>query len=162
MQFSAQEADLQGGNNTMTAEQLRKDMFAAAKAGDKEKKEVLSAMFGAVKKLAIDEGKRDDIPEELVDRALTKELRAAKESLDTCPKNRTDLIEQYTYRYNLIAEYAPKMMDEAQIRDFLQKNCSEALATGNKGMIMKTAMGQLKGKADGKTISAVVAQILAK
>lgn len=38
----------------MTIEQLRKDMMAAAKARDKERKEVLSALVGAVMKLAID------------------------------------------------------------------------------------------------------------
>ena len=59
----------------MTAEQIKKDMVAAAKAGDKEKKLVLSAMYGAVKKLAIDEGSRDNITEDQVGRALTKDQR---------------------------------------------------------------------------------------
>ena len=62
----------------MTIEQLRKDMIAAAKAQDKPRKEVLSALVGAVMKLAIDEGTRDSISEELVSRAITKEQLAAK------------------------------------------------------------------------------------
>lgn len=141
-------------------EQLRKDMIAAAKAQDKPRKEALSAMVSAVKKLAIDEGTRDDISDELTDRALTKELRAAKESLETCPPERTDLIEQYTARYNYIAEYAPKMMSAEEIRAYLEANCAEVLASKNKGMIMKTVMPLLKGKADGKVISQVVADLV--
>ena len=133
----------------MTIEQLRKDMMAAAKARDKERKEVLSALVGAVMKLAIDEGKRDNIPEELVDRAIVKEQRAAKESIDTCPDSRPELKEQYTYRYNVISE----------IRQYLTQNCAEVLATKNKGQIMKTVMPLLKGKADGKDISKVVAEL---
>ena len=49
---------------------LQKDMIAAMKAKDKERKAVISDMYSAAKKLAIDEGKRDDIPDELVDRAI--------------------------------------------------------------------------------------------
>ena len=131
----------------MTIEQLRKDMIAAAKAGDKERKNVLSALV------------RDNISEELVGRAVTKELRAAKESLDTCPPSREDLIAEYTYRYNVIAEYAPHMMSRDEIRSFLTNNCAEVLATKNKGQIMKTVMPLLKGKADGKEISQVVAEL---
>ena len=147
------------GGLIMTAEQIKKDMVAAAKAGDKEKKLVLSAMYGAVKKLAIDEGSRDNITEDQVGRALTKELRAAKESLETCPASREDLIKEYTYRYNLIAEYAPKMLSKDEIRSFLEKECADVIASKNKGMIMKTVMPLLKGKADGKDISAVVAEL---
>ena len=143
----------------MTIEQLRKDMIAAAKAGDKERKNVLSALVSAVMALAIDEKTRDNISEELVGRAVTKELRAAKESLDTCPPSREDLIAEYTYRYNVIAEYAPHMMSRDEIRSFLTNNCAEVLATQNKGQIMKTVMPLLKGKADGKEISQVVAEL---
>ncbi len=48
-------------------------MIAAAKAGDKERKNVLSALVSAVMALAIDEKTRDNISEELVGRAVTKE-----------------------------------------------------------------------------------------
>ena len=59
----------------MKLEVLQKEMVAAMKARDKERKETISALVAAVKKLAIDEGKREDIPEELVDRAVLKELK---------------------------------------------------------------------------------------
>ena len=48
----------------MLKETLKKDEIAAMKARDKERKETISALVAAVKKLAIDEGKREDIPEE--------------------------------------------------------------------------------------------------
>lgn len=144
----------------MTIEQLRKDMIAAAKAKDKSRKDALSALVGDVKKLAIDEGKRDEIPEELVDRAVLKAQREAKESMETCPKDRVELLQQYKERYEIISEYAPKMMSEDEIRDFLQKNAADVLATKNKGQIMKTVMPMLKGKADGGTIAKIVSQMI--
>lgn len=154
------EATHEGRFYNMTIEQLRKDMIAAAKAKDKARKDAISALLSAAKKLAIDEGKRDNVPEELVDRAILKEQKSAKESLDSCPASRTDLLEEYQTRYDIISEYAPKMMSEDEIRDYLQKNAAEELASKNKGMIMKKVMPALKGKADGKTISQVVAELI--
>ena len=54
----------------MDIERLRKDMVAAMKAKDKPRKEGISSLISAVKKAAIDAGCRDDIPEEMVDRAI--------------------------------------------------------------------------------------------
>ena len=43
---------------------LQKDMVAAMKAKDKVRKEAISSLVSAVKKVAIDEGCRDDIRSE--------------------------------------------------------------------------------------------------
>ena len=136
----------------MELEALRKDMIAAMKAKDKVTKEAVSALIAAVKKAAIDEGCRDDIKGELVDKVILKELKTAKEQIDTCPAERTDLKEEYQARYDIIAKYAPKQMDEAEIKAYIEEKFADVLATGNKGQIMKAVMGDLKGKADGKLI----------
>lgn len=143
----------------MNFETLQKDMIAAMKARDKERKEVISSLVQAVKKLAIDEGTRDNISDELVDRAVLKELKTAKEQLELCPAERTDLKEEYTFRVNVITEYAPKMLSEEEIREIITTKFADAVATKNKGMIMKSVMGELKGKADGKLINQVVAEL---
>ena len=75
----------------MELEELRKDMVAAMKARDKERKDAISSLVSAVKKAAIDEGCREDVPTELVDRVIIKELKTAKEQLDTCPADREEL-----------------------------------------------------------------------
>ena len=46
----------------MELEQLRSDMVAAMKARDKERKDAISSLVSAVKKVAIDEGCREDVP----------------------------------------------------------------------------------------------------
>ena len=141
----------------MQLETLQKDMIAAMKARDKARKDSISSLISAVKKVAIDEGCRDDIKEELVDRVILKELKTAKEQIDTCPADRTDLKEEYQARYDIIVKYAPKQMDEAEIKAYIEEKFADVLATGNKGQIMKVVMGDLKGKADGKLINQVVA-----
>lgn len=141
----------------MELERLRGDMIAAMKARDKERKDAISSLVSAVKKAAIDEGCREDVPAELVDRVLIKELKTAKEQLDTCPAERTDLMAEYQKRYDVIAEYAPKMMSAEEVKEYIESNFAELLETKNKGQIMKAVMGVLKGKADGKVINETVA-----
>ena len=143
----------------MQLEALRKDMVAAMKAKDKERKEAISSLVSAVKKTAIDEGCRDDIKEELVNRVILKEMKTVKEQIDSCPAERTDLLAEYQQRYDIMSEYAPAMLSEEEVRKILKEKFADVLATKNKGMIMKTVMPELKGKADGKLIGQVVAEL---
>ncbi len=141
----------------MDIKTLQRDMVAAMKAKDKGRKDAISALVSAVKKAAIDEGCREDIPEALVDRVILKELKTAREQLDTCPKERTDLLEEYQLRHDVIKEYAPAMMSAEEVEVYIKEKFAEVVATKNKGQIMKAVMADLKGKADGKVINQVVA-----
>ncbi|OUO80782.1 GatB/YqeY domain-containing protein [Blautia sp. An249] len=143
----------------MEFERLQKDMIQAMKAKDKPRKEAISSLIAAIKKVAIDEGCRDEIKEELVDRVILKELKTAKEQLDTCPKERTDLLEEYQIRHDVIKEYAPAQLSLEEVKEILTEKFSEVLATGNKGQIMKAVMAELKGKADGKVINQAVTEL---
>lgn len=143
----------------MQFETLQKDMVAAMKARDKVKKDTVSSLISAVKKLAIDEGKRDNIPEELVDRAILKEEKMAQEQVDSCPADREDLKAEYQARLDVIKEYAPKMMSPEEIEEVLTTKFADVIATKNKGQIMKTVMAELKGKANGKDINQIVAKL---
>lgn len=143
----------------MKYETLHNDMIAAMKAHDKERKTVISTLLADVKKAAIDAGTRDDIGEELVDQVILKSKKTAKEQLDSCPAERAELKAEYQYAYDVICEYAPKLMTGDEIRAFVQENFADVLATKNKGQIMKAVMPALKGKADGAGISSVVAEM---
>ena len=143
----------------MEFERLQKDMIQAMKAKDKPRKEAISSLIAAIKKVAIDEGCRDEIKEELVDRVILKELKTAKEQLDTCPKERTDFLEEYQIRHDVIKEYAPAQLSLEEVKEILTEKFSETLATGNKGQIMKAVMAELKGKADGKVINQAVTEL---
>ncbi len=141
----------------MQFDTLQKDMIAAMKAHDKTRKDAISTLVSAAKKIAIDEGKRD--AEEVVDRAILKEVKSVKEQLDTCPDERAELKAEYQARYDIMQEYAPKMLSEEEIERIIKEKFADVLATGNKGQIMKAVMGELKGKADGKLINQVVAKL---
>ena len=143
----------------MNFETLQKDMVAAMKARDKIRKDTLSSMIATVKKFAIDEGKRDNIPDELVERAILKEAKTAKEQVETCPAERVDLKTEYQARLDIILEYAPKMLSPQEVEDIIRTQFAQVVETKNKGQIMKAVMAELKGKADGKVISQVVTML---
>ena len=144
----------------MTLEKLQKDMIAAMKARDKERKDSISSLVSAVKKVGIDNGCRDNIPEDIVDSVILKEIKSVKEQIDTCPADRTDLLEQYKARYDVFNEYAPKLLSEDEVREILTTKFADVIATKNKGQIMKAVMAELKGKAVGKVINQVVSELL--
>ena len=147
----------------MTLEVLQKEMIAAMKAHNKVRKETISSLIGAVKKVAIDEKCKDNITEELVNRVLLKEKKTVQEMIDTCPASRTDLFFEYKERLQIIDEFVPQMMSEDEVR----KEVYHIIATTDiqqtgKGAIMKVVMPRLKGKADGKVINKVVTEICEK
>jgi hypothetical protein len=143
----------------MEMQTLQKDMIAAMKAKDKVRKDAISSLISAVKKVAIDEGCRDNISSELVDRVILKEQKSVKEQIDTCPADRTELKAEYQARYDIINEYAPQLLSADEVKAILNEKFADVLATKNKGQIMKAVMAELKGKADGKVINQVVGEL---
>lgn len=147
----------------MTTQVLRSEMIAAMKVGDKARKAVISSLVEAVTKAGIDANCRDNISEQMVDTVILKEQKAVQEMIDTCPANRTDLLKDYKYRMSVILEFAPQLMSEDQIRQFI---VNEAATLGlsfekkNKGLLMKNIMPKLKGKADGKLANQVIESLL--
>ena len=95
----------------------------------------------------------------LVDRAILKEIKSVKEQIDTCPADRTDLKDEYTFTLSVMEEYAPKQLSEEEIRSIINEKFADVIVTKNKGQIMKAVMGELKGKADGKIINQVVSSL---
>ena len=143
----------------MKLETLQSAMIAAMKARDKARKDSIAVLVSAAKKAGIDAGCREAIPEEMVDQAILKEMKFVKEQVETCPAERTELLEEYKARLAVFEEFAPKMMNAEEIKAFLQEKFADVVATKNKGAIMKAVMPELKGKADGKEIGAVVAEL---
>ena len=143
----------------MKFETLQKDMMAAMKARDKERKDSIAVLVSAAKKLAIDSGCREDIPEEMVDAAIMKEIKSVKEQIETCPAERAELRAEFEARLAVMSEYAPKMLSADEVRGILTEKFADVIATKNKGQIMKAVMAELKGKADGKVINEVVAEL---
>ena len=143
-------------------EEVRSAMVAAMKAGDKETKETLSMLLAALKNKAID--KRADLTEEEEVQVILKEIKQTKETLEMTPAERTEIIEECTKRLAALESYAPKMMDEAEIKHVINATLAElgidTPTAKDKGKIMKVLMPKVKGKADGKLVNVVLMSFL--
>lgn len=139
-------------------DEIRKAMVEAMKAKDKETKDALSLLLAALKNKAID--KRADLTEEEEIQVILKEVKQTKEALDMTPADRTDLIAETKKRLAVLEAYAPKMMDETEIKAVIAGVLADlgiAAPTGkDKGRIMKDLMPKVKGKADGKLVNDIL------
>lgn len=143
-------------------EEVRADMVKAMKAGDKETKETLSMLLAALKNKAID--KRADLTPEEETQVIMKEIKQTKETLEMTPSDRTEIIDECTKRLAVLEQYAPKMMDEAEIKEIVASVLAEmgldAPTAKDKGKIMKNLMPKVKGKADGKLVNEIVSSFI--
>lgn len=143
-------------------DEVRSAMVAAMKARDKDRKDSLSALLSALKNKAIDE--RADLTEEEENQVILKEIKQTQETLELTPPDRTDIIEECKSRIAVLQEFAPHMMDEAEIRavaaEVLAGLGIETPTAKDKGKIMKELMPRVKGKADGKLVNEVIASLL--
>lgn len=143
-------------------DEVRSAMMAAMKAKDKERKDALSALLTALKNKAID--KRAYLTEEEETQVILKEIKQLKETIEMTPADRTDILTECNSRLAVLEEYAPKMMDEAEIKAVVSEVLTslglDAPTAKEKGKIMKELMPKVKGKADGKLVSEVVASFL--
>lgn len=140
-------------------DEVRAAMVAAMKAKDKDRKDSLSMLLSALKNAEIN--KRSPLTEEEENAVVKKELKQTKETMETAPADRTDIIEEAAKRLAVYQEFAPVDMTPGQIKETIEKVLSElgieAPTAADKGKIMKVLMPLVKGKADGKTVNEILA-----
>ncbi len=139
---------------------LRKEKMAALKEKDTLKNSVITMLLSGLtykkKELGHDPSEADCYD------VIKKEVKQVKESLEMA-KGRPETALELEKKLAILEGYLPKQMSaeevEAKVKELLAQAGIEATAK-NKGLIMKTVMGELKGKADGKVISAAVDGLL--
>mgnify|MGYP001024685809 FL=1 len=141
-------------------EQLLQDMKDAMKAKEAGKTalSVIRMVRSAIRNTEID-GKCE-LDDAGVGAVIAKEMKQRKESLADFEKaGRADLVEQVKAEMVVLEKYMPKQLSEDEIRKIVTD-----IVAGNDGMkmgdVMKAVMSHVKGKADGKVVSAIVKEIL--
>ena len=143
-------------------ELVRAAMVEAMKAKDKDRKDSLSMLLSALKNAEID--KRSPLTEDEANAVIKKELKQTKDTMDTAPADRTDIIEEARKRMEVYQEFAPADLTVDQITEIingvLKELEIEAPTAKDKGRIMKVLMPLVKGKADGKVVNEVLAGMM--
>lgn len=148
----------------MTLEKLQDAMASAWKSGDKFRKGVISDLIAQIKKAAIDKGCRDNITETFVDEVLLKAKKIAQEMIDTCPADRVETMAEYMRQFNIIDEFAPKLIDDPKaIRDILHDISMTSgwlITKPNRGLIMKEVKNSYGNKVDMSVVNKVLGEML--
>lgn len=146
----------------MTLEKLQDAMVSAWKSGDKFRKGVISDLIAQIKKAAIDKGCRDNITETFVDEVLLKAKKIAQEMIDTCPSDRVETMEEYRKQFDIVDEFAPKLIDdEVTIGMILDEIFVDIEPVPqNRGKVMKVIATNYKGKLDMKVVNKMLGEIL--
>jgi uncharacterized protein len=143
-------------------EKINADIKSAMLAKEPAKLEALRAVKSAILLLKTSpEGYTDDT--EL--KALQKMVKQRKETADVYKtQNRQDLADVELSQAAVIEAYLPKQMSEDEVRTEVAKIIASvgASSPADMGKVMGVATKQLAGKADGKVVSTLVKELLAK
>jgi len=135
----------------MLIDDMKKQMFAAMKAGDTVKKELLRTVIGEVTSTG------EEATDEKVQAVLKKMVKSARETLGMS----TDAAQKATLEteLDLMEGFLPKALSVQDIQQALSSVAEQIRAAGNDGQATGIAMKHLKGTGatvDGKDVSAAV------
>ena len=147
----------------MKLEILQSAKTEAMKNKDAIRKEAISAMIDAVQKASITSKGRIEITEQLIDEVLIKYQKTIQEMIDTCPANRTDLMDKYVAEMAVVKEFAPQLITDKDtihqiIVEFLKSQDEESVKS--RGSIMRMFSQNYKGTIDMKTANKVISEML--
>jgi uncharacterized protein YqeY len=152
--------------NTMALEQqIMAEMKDAMKAKDEAALRGLRAIKAEIIKAKTEPGAGGEIDEATEQKFLQKMMKQRRDSLEIFEKQgRTDLALKEKEEMALIEKFLPKQLDETEITTIIEKIIAEtgAASPADMGKVMGVASKQLAGKADGKTISNIVKELLNK
>lgn len=143
-------------------EKIQSDIKTAMLAKDAAKLEALRAVKSV---LLLLKTSADGLTEDSAMKALQKEVKKRKETADIyIQQNRNDLADVELFQAGVIEQYLPKQMEEGELRAALQQLMTElgASSPADMGKVMGAATKKYSGQADGKMISAIVKELLAK
>lgn len=123
----------------------------------------LRAIKAEIIKAKTEPGAGGEIDEATELKFLQKMMKQRRDSLEIFEKQgRNDLAEKEKEEIAVIERFLPKQMSEAEIREALSGIIKEtgASSAADLGKVMGMASKQLAGKADGKTISTLVKEML--
>lgn len=146
---------------------LEQNIMAEMKEAMKSKNEPVLRALRAIKaeiiKAKTEPGAGGELNEAVELKFLQKMMKQRKDSLDIfIQQGREDLAEKEREEMAVIEKFLPQQMTEDEIRSAVKAIITEtgASGTGDLGKVMGVASKQLSGKADGKTISNIVKELL--
>lgn len=144
-------------------QQIMSEMKDAMKSKNEGVLRALRAIKAEIIKAKTDPGAGGEIDEATEQKFLQRMMKQRRDSLEIFEKQgRDDLAAKEKEEMAVIEKFLPKQLSEAELKEALQKIITEtgASSPADMGKVMGVASKQLSGLADGKTISAMVKELL--
>lgn len=145
-------------------ERLNADFKEAMKNKQTVRKETISFVRAAIKQYEVDN--REEIDDAGIASILAKQVKMRKDALaDFESAGRADLMESYNAEIEILMDYMPKQLTEAEIMEVvLQTAADSGIEKGSgkasMGKLMGAVMPKVKGVADGGSVKKAVEQFL--
>lgn len=135
----------------------------AMKAKDEARVSTLRMLKAAMMKFEVSGKEKKDSTDEEVLQIIGKEVKQRKDSIDAYQKGgRGDLAAKEEVELKILQAYLPAQMEESELRKLITQVISQtgAQGKGDFGKVIGAVMAQVKGKAEGQTVSRLVGEIL--
>ncbi len=152
----------QDSGGTPLKQKLTDDLKQAMRGGDKIRRSVIRLVMAAIKNTEI--ARQATLEDTDILGIIAKEARQRRESIEAFKQgDRQDLVAQEETELAVLNQYLPQQMTREEIVQAARRIIKEvgAEGPGDKGKVMPKLIAELKGKADGREINAVVTELLA-
>jgi uncharacterized protein YqeY len=144
-------------------EQLQADMKSAMRDGDAHRRDTLRMAIAAAQNA--EKEKRGPLSDEEVEAILARQVKTRRESITAFrDAGRDDLADKEQTEIDVLAPYLPEQLGEDEVRALVTEAVAATGATSPRdmGRVMGVLMPRVKGRADGKLVSSLVNEELAK
>lgn len=138
-------------------DRLNDDLKDAMRQRDAKRRDTLRLLLSAIRYEEI--ARKGDLDDEAVTQTLSKQAQQRRDSIEAYAKgDRPDLVAQEQAELDIIKAYLPEPMSADEVGAIVQAAIADAGATGpqDMGKVMGRIMPQVRGRADGKQVSAMV------
>jgi uncharacterized protein YqeY len=142
-------------------EKIESDIVQAMRARDQGRLDALRFLKSAI--LEAEKSRGESLDDEAVTQVITKQVNNRRESIRMFQKgNREDLVAKESMELAVLEGYLPAQLSQEELAQLVQRVIEEVGATTirDKGRVMGRLMPQVRGKADGTEVNALVEQIL--
>ena len=142
-------------------QKLSDDLKQAMRDGDKTRRSVLRLLMAAIINTGI--ARQADLNDADILGVIAKEVRQRQESIEAFKQGgRQDLVIHEETELVILRGYLPEQMTREEVVVVARRVIDEvgAQGPGDKRKVMPRIIDQLKGKADGREINAVVTELL--
>jgi uncharacterized protein YqeY len=142
-------------------DKLMEDMKSSMKNKDTLRKNTITMVRASIKQREVDE--RIELTDEDIIDIIAKQVKEKRDVIQDFEKGgREDLVEQTKKEIEILLEYLPKQLTEEEVEEIVKETIKEVDAKSIKdiGLIMKSVMPKIKGKADGSMVNSIARKYL--